>query len=118
MWADPVMELPSREDDCTYRLLQPPELVRPIENLLQVAATAAPRREVAAAFSAVRAAFGATIETNRLAQRLDVEELLDVHGRILRRADMRPDRGMDRQLEAADEEALGEIGEAFGARGP
>lgn len=118
IWADPVMELPSWEDDNTYRLLRPAELVESIEKLLQVAAADRPRREVSAAFSAVKAAFGATIETNELAQRLDVEELLDIHGRILRRADMRPDRSMERELAAVDEEALREMGEDPGLPAP
>jgi hypothetical protein len=87
-----VMALPVRSDDYTYRLLRPAELVEQIEKLLKLAEVDAPRRELMSTFSAIKVAFGATIETSGMARRRDIADLLEVHGRILRRAEIRPDR--------------------------
>jgi hypothetical protein len=71
-------------------------------------------RELIPAFSKIAAAFGATLKTNELAGRPDIAELLDVHGRILRRAGNRPDRRAAAMLATIDDEALGALGEAGG----
>lgn len=118
MPAEPVMVVPAREDEFTYQLMRPAELVEPIETLLKIAKADSPRREMMSAFSAIKAAFGATIETSRMARRRDIAELLEVHDRILRRVDMRPDRRMAQALTDIDEDALGRLVEDDGQRTP
>ena len=116
MPPEPVMVLPAREDEYTYSLRRPAELVEPIERLLGMERAGVSAREMISAFSAVKAAFGTTVETAGMARRRDIAELLDVHDRILRRVDIRPDRRVT--LAAVDEDALGEMGEDFGTPAP
>jgi hypothetical protein len=73
-------------------LMRPAELVVPIKTLFGMAKADASAREMMPAFSAIKAAFGATIETRMMSRRRDIGEPLEVHDRILRRVDMRPDR--------------------------
>jgi hypothetical protein len=106
-----VVTYPSRE---LRRSWWPAEIVEPISEFMGLAEGPTTTRELMPAFSKIAAAFGSTLETNKLAGRSDIAELLDVHGRILCRAGNRPDRRAAAMLATIDDEALGALKEAAG----
>jgi hypothetical protein len=92
----------------------PAEIVDPISELMVLSEGPTTTRELMPVFAKIAAAFGSTLETNELAGRPDIAELLDVHGRILRRAENRPDRRAAAMLAKIDDEAVGRLGEGGG----